>query len=97
MFARRIAIIGVVVVVVAMTVFFWQSDLFTAGVLLAVDLLLGLLLLAVWRQLAQRERDARRITHRREPQRRYASESPREDRRSVATRLPLAADGDGDA
>ena len=92
MFARRIAIIGVVVVVVAMTVFFWQSDLFTAGVLLAVDLLIGLLLLAVWRQLAQRERDARRIT-----ERRYASESPREDRRSVATRLPPASDGDGDA
>jgi len=96
MFVRRVAIVGVAVAVVAMTTFFWQSDFFTAGVLLAVDLLLGFLLLSGWRQLAQRERDAQRIAEHRESQRRQAAESPREDRRTVATQLPAASADDDD-
>ena len=97
MLVRRIAIVGVAVAVVAMTTFFWQNDFFTAGVLLAVDLSLGFLLLSGWRQLAQRERDERRIAGHRESQRRQAALSPREDRRAVATPLPPASDDDDDA
>ena len=94
MFARRIAILGVAAAVVAMTAFFWKNDPFTVAVLLAVDLLLGFLLLAGWRQLAQQQRDQLQIEEHQESQRRQAAESPREDRRAVATLLPPTSDDD---
>ena len=96
MFMRRMAILAVGVGVVLMTVWFWQQDPFTVGVLLVVDLILGFLLLSGWRQLGQQERDGERIAEHRASQRRHAADVPREGRREVATSLPPTSDEDDD-
>jgi len=92
MIVRRMSILVIAAGVVAMTVWFWQDDPFTIGVLLVVALFLGFLLLSGWRQLAQQARDQESIAVHRAAQRAQASEVPRENRRQVATPMPPAAD-----
>ncbi len=92
MIARRLSILVIAAGVVAMTVWFWQDDLVTIGVLLAVDLFLGFLLLSGWRQLTQQARDQESIAAHRAAQRAHASEVQRENRRDVATPMPPATD-----
>lgn len=87
-------ILVLVAAVAAMTVWFWDGNPFSAGVLLAVVAVLGFLLLAGWRQAEQRRRDAEEIRMRQESQRRHAAQMPREDRRAIARPLPPAEDED---